>query len=83
MPRNWPGSAICQGPTNLPPGSAAEVDLGKFRGPLRARRFDPSAGAWSAAAPRPLSNTGRREFTPPDKTADSFHDWVLVLDAGG
>ncbi len=63
----------------LPQGNRVTVDLGKFGGPVRARWFDPSAGAWSAAAPRPLRNSGRQEFTPPGKTADGFQDWVLVL----
>jgi hypothetical protein len=63
----------------LPQGNTVTVDLGKFHGPVRARWFDPSAGAWSAAAPKPLANRDRHAFTPPVRNAGGDADWVLVL----
>jgi chitodextrinase len=64
----------------LPTIRTVTVEMSKFTGPVTARWFDPSNGAYSTIAGSPLPNTGRRDFTPPNNNNDGNGDWVLVLE---
>jgi hypothetical protein len=58
-------------------GSIA-VDMAALSGPVRARWFDPTSGAYVGAG-NALANTGQRVFTPPGINTAGQADWVLVL----
>jgi hypothetical protein len=49
----------------LPTFRTITVDMYRLAGPPNARWFDPTNARYVAAAPLPLSNIGRRQFTPP------------------
>jgi hypothetical protein len=55
------------------------VDMSKFAGPVTARWFDASSGAYTTVSGSPLANSGSRSFTLPGNTADGSADWVLLL----
>jgi hypothetical protein len=57
------------------------IDMTKLSGPVTARWFDPSNGAYMAIEGSPFSNNGARSFTPPGDNHDGDGDWVLVLEA--
>jgi hypothetical protein len=57
-----------------------KVDLARLRGPVTARWYDPSRGAFAPVAGSPFPNTGRQFFIPPGNNADGDGDWVLVLE---
>ncbi len=57
------------------------IDMTRLSGPVAARWFDPSNGAYSEIAGSPFSNTGSRDFTPSGNNHDGDGDWVLVLEA--
>jgi hypothetical protein len=62
----------------LPYGQSVKVELGKVSGDkIKAWWYDPRTGAAISAGT--FTNSGRREFDPPGKTARG-NDWILVLD---
>lgn len=65
----------------LPSGGAITVDMSKLAGPATARWYDPTNGAYIAAAGAPLANSGEKEFTPPAQNGAGDGDWVLALEA--
>ena len=65
----------------LPSLRSITVDLSKLAGPTTARWYDPTSGEYVAAGDSPLTNLGKKEFTPPGKNAAGDSDWVLVLEA--
>lgn len=65
----------------LPSRRTITVDLAQFRGPVVARWYDPSKGAYTPAADGPLANSDKHPFTPPGNNADGDGDWILVLEA--
>jgi hypothetical protein len=58
-----------------------KVDLSQLRGPVIARWYDPSRGAFSPIKGSPFPNSGHSDFIPPGNNADGDGDWVLVLEA--
>jgi hypothetical protein len=67
--------------TYMPTARAVTVDMTKLAGAATARWYDPTTGTWTAITGSPFANTGTHVFTPPTaKHADSYSDWVLVLE---
>ena len=67
----------------LPTRRTVTIDMTRLSGPIRARWFDPSNGAYTAIAGSPLANNGSRNFTPPGDNHDGDGDWVLALESTG
>ena len=67
----------------LPTRRTVTIDMTRLSGPIKARWFDPSNGAYTAIAGSPLANTGSRSFTPPGNNHDGDGDWVLALETAG
>jgi hypothetical protein len=67
----------------LPPGGTAPrsitVDMTALSGPVRARWFNPTTGAFEDIAPS-LPNEGTRRFITGGNNGTGNNDWVLVLD---
>ncbi|MBX9582094.1 MAG: glycoside hydrolase family 140 protein [Gemmataceae bacterium] len=63
----------------LPTPRAVTADLGRLKGRLRARWFDPTAGT-TRDIDGPLANE-TREFTPPGKNAAGEPDWLLIVES--
>ncbi len=57
------------------------IDMSKLSGRATARWFDPTNGRYTATAGSPSSNSGLRQFTPPERNSAGDPDWVLVLQA--
>lgn len=62
-------------------GKALTVDLGKLKGSLNVRWFDPTSGELKAVPGAPFPASGSREFAPPGKNAAGDGDWVLLIEA--
>lgn len=62
-------------------GKALTVDLGKLKGSLNARWFDPTSGELKAVPGAPFPASGSREFALPGKNAAGDGDWVLLIEA--
>lgn len=56
------------------------VDLERLSGPVRARWFDPSSGAFTEVPGSPLPAAGSRSFTPPAWNAGGAPDFVLLFE---
>jgi hypothetical protein len=67
----------------MPTSRTMTVNMRSLKAPAHATWFDPTNGAYTAAAREPLANRGARQFTPPGKNHDGDGDWVLLLDASG
>jgi hypothetical protein len=65
----------------LPSGGTLTVDLARLSGPVTARWYDPTNGAFTAIGGGALANTGTVTLTAPGTNADGADDWVLVLEA--
>lgn len=57
-----------------------KVDMGKFKGTVKAQWFDPTNGVYTAAAQGDLPNTGSRDFTMPGNNSAGDEDYLLVLE---
>ncbi len=64
----------------MPTSRTITVDMTKLAGPVTARWYDPSNGAYLSIAGSPFPNIGTRNFIPPGNNADGDGDWVLVLE---
>lgn len=62
----------------MPVARAVTIDLRRFAGPVRARWFDPTSGAYTRIA-LPDGAAGKRQFTPPARNSTGDQDWVLLL----
>ena len=67
----------------VPSARTVTVDLRTLRGPVQARWFDPTSGAYVSIEGSPFANAGPREFTPPEHNAAGDSDMVLVLRRAG
>ena len=56
------------------------VNMSKLNGPVVARWYEPSSGAYIPIAGSPFPNTGTQNFTPPGNNTDGDGGWVLVLE---
>lgn len=65
----------------LPAGNAVTVDLGKFKRKVIAQWFDPVSGEMKRVGGSPFKNQGSQVFTPPEKNAGGFKDFILVIEA--
>ena len=65
----------------LPTRRTVTIDMSKLAGPVRARWYDPTTGAYSPIAGTPFGNTGSHSFTPAGDNGAGDGDWVLVLEA--
>ncbi len=63
----------------LPTPRTITVNLDRLRGPLIARWFDPTNGDYQTIAG--VSQSGKQQFTPPEKNSAGAGDFVLVLEA--
>ena len=63
----------------LPQSTTVTLNLAKMSGPITARWYDPTTGAFSAIGSFP--NTGTHQFASPAAHGDGTDDWVLVLTA--
>lgn len=65
----------------LPPAhmGSVTIDMSAMSKRCYAYWFDPTSAEYSVVSGRPLSNKGKRSFTPPSLNSRSEHDWVLVL----
>jgi hypothetical protein len=63
-----------------PAGNALTVNLTKFSGPVTARWYDPSNGAYTSITGSPFANSGSHVFSTPGTNHDGQSDWVLVLE---
>ena len=66
----------------MPTAREITVDLGKLKGPVAARWFDPTQETYQEAVGSPVPGSRRAKFTPPPKNASGDSDFVLVLEAG-
>ena len=69
----------------LPGIRNVHVQLHRLRGapgggPVRARWYDPSSGAFASAAAAPLDTSGTHTFRPAGLNAAGLGDWVLLLE---
>lgn len=64
-----------------PTATTITVALAKFSGPVTARWFDPTNGAFTPINGSPFVNSGEREFKTPGLNIGGCEDWVLVLEA--
>jgi hypothetical protein len=64
----------------MPTSRTITVNMSVFSAPVTVRWFDPSNGAYSAAAGSPFVNTGTQMFTPSGNDSDGNGDWVLVFE---
>ena len=64
--------AIMYAPTIRP----LTIDMTRLSGPVAARWFDPSNGAYTAIEGSPFANTGSRNFTPPGNNHDGDGDCI-------
>ena len=65
----------------LPTGNTITVDLGRLKGRVKARWYDPTTGMYAVVQGSPFPNSRQRDFTPPSHNAAGDNDWVLVLTA--
>jgi hypothetical protein len=56
------------------------IRMSKFSGPVTAQWYDPTDGSYKPAGAG-LSNSGKRDFTPPGMNSTGDGDWMLVLQA--
>jgi hypothetical protein len=63
-----------------PKATTIRVDLTKFSGPVTARWFDPTNGAFTAIRGSPFANSGPQDFSTPGQNIAGCEDWVLVLE---
>jgi len=63
----------------MPVPRRLKLDLSVFPGPMRARWFDPTTGAYSEASGEPLPN--QRDYTLWPPVRETEGDWALVLEA--
>jgi hypothetical protein len=68
--------------TYMPSRRAITVDMTKFSGPVTAKWYDPTNGAYTTVTGSPFANTGTRTFTPTGNNSAGNGDWVLVLETG-
>jgi hypothetical protein len=59
---------------------AITVDLGTFSGPVTARWYDPTDGAFTTIGDGPFANDGSVTLGAPPTNAAGDNDWVLVLE---
>ena len=64
-----------------PKATTVSVDMSKFTGPVRARWFDPTNGAFTPIHDSPFPNSGSHPFTTPQETSAGSGDWVLLLES--
>jgi hypothetical protein len=64
-----------------PNGYTLSVNLAKMAGPVTARWFDPTNGAYRTISGSPFANSGSHQFTPPGTNSGGDGDWVLVLES--
>ena len=77
MDRTWALVYLPSGPQ----AGRVTVRMDWFRGPVRARWFDPTSGAWTEST-ESFDSLGRREFRPSARNLAGQWDWVLVLTCG-
>jgi hypothetical protein len=65
----------------VPSARTLTVDMSKLNGPVIARWYDPTRGAFTNIAGAPFASAGSQNFTTPGKNADGDEDWVLVLES--
>ena len=53
----------------LPVARTITVDLSKLKGPVQARWFDPTAGAYTVIPGSPFAPRDSHQFTPPEHNA--------------
>ena len=65
----------------VPPAHSGSItiDMTAMSGPMRARWFDETSGAYSDAGTG-LANIGLRSFGPPGTNSAGENDWVLILE---
>ena len=61
-------------------GKPLTVELGKLKGSLNARWFDPTNGELKAISGAPFTASDSHEFAPPTNNAAGDGDWVLLLE---
>lgn len=62
------------------PNKAIDLELGKLTGPLRARWYDPTNGAFSDVPGSPFAASGNRTFAPAGHNSAGDTDWLLLLE---
>ena len=87
--RDYVGAAVnpagTLGMAYCPKAATVTADLAKFAGPVRARWYDPTNGAFGGEDIKgsPFPNAGPRTFTTPGGNIAGCEDWVLVLETQG
>jgi len=66
--------AVCY----LPSARTVTVDLGRLKGPVQTRWFDPTSGPYSEMAGSPFAASGPRGFASPALNAAGEGDMVLI-----
>src|SRR5262249_15207935 len=56
------------------------VDLGKFKGPVKARWYNPTNGRFLEVERAPLANSGSSIFHAPGDNGTGTYDWLLMLE---
>jgi hypothetical protein len=69
--------------TYMPTRRTITVDMTKLSGPVTAKWYDPTNGAYTIVSGSPFANIGSLTFTPTGDNSAGNGDWVLVLEAGG
>jgi hypothetical protein len=64
----------------LPTIRAITVDMAKLAGPVKARWYDPTSGAYIDVGGSPLTSSGYRQFRPPGRNRSGARDWVLLFE---
>lgn len=65
----------------MPTARTITLEMSRLLSPAAARWFDPTNGTYQVISGAPFSNSGTRQFVPPEKNAAGDSDWVLLLSA--
>ena len=69
------------GVTYLPAaGTSIRINMASFSGPVTARWFDPTNGAFTTASGSPFANAGSQPFDWPGSNSAGDPDWILLFE---
>jgi len=78
--------AVVYCPGNTSPAGAftLTVNMAKFNGPVTAKWYDPTIGAYTTVSGSPFANTSTQKLSPASlNNHDGNPDWVLLLQSSG
>jgi hypothetical protein len=80
---DYVGAAMNEGSLGIaycPRRTTVTADVSRFSGPVTARWYDPTSGAFHRKRASGLRNRGARRFQTPGRNHAGDEDWVLVVE---